>query len=83
MKRPDVPQRFDVASIKYKNGCMGIAFAPVHRIDVGDHVVTAFDNGTVMSVVDYCTPEDDWYKLLCDVFTVDKITHKIVEVVGE
>lgn len=80
-KKLEVPERFDLVSIKYKSGCKGFGFAPVlSGIRVGDHVITAFDDGVVESLVIWCTPEDDYYKTIANVMTVDRITHKIVEV---
>lgn len=76
----EIPERFDLAFIKYKNGCKGFGYAPTSRIDVGDTVKTVWDEGTVESIVNWCTPEDDYYKLIAGVMTVDRITHKIVEV---
>lgn len=76
----EVPERFDLASVKYKSGCKGFAFAPTSRISVGDHVITPYDEGVVQQVVSWCTPEDAYYKAIAEVMTVDRITHKIVEV---
>lgn len=77
----EVPERFDLVSIKYKCGCKGFAFAPVFSgIAVGDHVITPYNDGIVQHLVGYCTPEDDYYKAIVDVVTVDRITHKIIEV---
>lgn len=79
-KKVEVPERFDLVSVKYKSGCKGFAFAPTSHIEIGDHVITAFDDGVVESLVSWCTPEDDYYKTIANVMTVDRITHKIVEV---
>ena len=76
----EIPEQFDLAFIRYTNGCKGLGYAPTSRIDVGDTVKTAWDEGTVESMVNWCTPEDDYYKLIAGVMTVDRITHKIVEV---
>ena len=76
----EIPERFDLAFIRYTNGCKGLGYAPISRIDVGDTVKTAWDEGVVESMVNWCTPEDDYYKLIAGVMTVDRITHKIVEV---
>lgn len=79
-KKVEIPERFDLVSIKYKNGCKGLGYAPTSHVNVGDTVKTAWDEGTVVSIASWCTPEDEYYKVLCDVYTVDKITHKIIEV---
>lgn len=79
-KKMEIPERFDLVCIKYKSGCKGLGFAPASRIEVGDHVITEFDDGIVESLVNWCTPEDDYYKTIANVMAVDKITHKIVEV---
>lgn len=76
----EIPERFDLAFIRYTNGCKGLGYAPTSRIDVGDTVKTAWDEGVVESMVNWCTQEDDYYKLIAGVMTVDRITHKIVEV---
>ena len=79
-KKVELPERFVLASIKYKCGCKGFGYAPTSSIHVGDTVKTEVDEGTVVSIASWCTPEDEYFKVLCDVDTVDKITHKIVEV---
>ena len=79
-KKTEIPERFDLVSIKYQNGCKGLGYAPPCKVEVGDTVKTAWDEGTVVSIASWCTAEDEYYKVICDVITVDKITHKIVEV---
>lgn len=76
----EFPERFDFVSIKYKSGCKGFAIAPTSHVAVGDHVITDLDDGIVSSLVSWCTPEDEYYKAITEVMTVDRITHKIVEV---
>jgi hypothetical protein len=76
----EIPERFDLVSIKYKCGSKGFAFAPTLKVKVGDHVITDYNDGIVQNLVSWCTPEDDYYKAIAGVMTVDRITHKIVEV---
>ena len=73
-----LPERFDVCRIEYQNGCKGLAWCYWARISVGDRVVTNFGEGTVTHVVD-CVDEP-WFRMVSNVMTIDKITHKIVEV---
>lgn len=79
IKKNQVDDRFDIFSIEYQNGCKGLAYA-ADGVAVGDKVITAFGEGTVKMVVPFCTSQDDWVKLISSIYTVDKITHKIVEV---
>lgn len=82
----EYPERFTIMSIQYKSGCKGLAYSAElkdefgSQCEVGDKVITNFDEGEVVSMVKYCTPEDDWFKLVSQVITVDRITHKLVEV---
>ena len=80
MKKAEIPERFDLVSIKYKSGCKGLGYAPYHKVNVGDTVITGFDEGYAESVVQFCTPEDEMFKMISDIYTVDKITHKVVEI---
>lgn len=85
-KKYEFPERFTLMNIQYKNGCKGLAYSAElkdefgSQCEVGDKVITTFDEGEVASMVKYCTPEDEWFKLISQVMTVDRITHKIVEV---
>ena len=80
MKKVEYPEQFTLASIKYRNGCKGYGYAPNYKVEVGDEVITGFDEGCVESIVTYCTPEDDYFKMIAEINTVDRITHKIVEI---
>ena len=87
-EKPEFPEQFTLMNIQYKNGCKGLAYSKELNDDdnfgpqceVGDEVITTFDEGTISGMVKYCTPEDEWFKLISQVMTVDRITHKIVEV---
>jgi len=80
MSKTEFPEMFDVLHINYTNGCQGLAFAPIGAVEIGDHVITTFDDGTVKASVKYCTPEDNWLKMISGMYSVDRITNKIVEV---
>lgn len=79
-KETQMPERFHVFCIEYTNGCKSLAYAESYAIDVGDRVITTFGEGTVKMKVQYITPEDEWFRMILSISTVDRITHKIVEV---
>ena len=79
-KKTEFPEMFDVLHVDYVNGYQGLAFAPQYTVEVGDHVITTFDEGTVKASVKYVTPEDEWFKLINGIHSVDRITDKIVKV---
>jgi hypothetical protein len=79
-KKTEFPEMFDVLHIDYVNGCQGLAFAPIGAVEIGEKVITTFDEGTVKAQVKYVTPEDNWLKMICNMYSVDKITNKIIEV---
>lgn len=80
MKKAEIPERFDLVSIKYKSGCKGLGYAPYMAIHKGDSVITEFGEGYAESIIQFCTPEDDYYKMISGIYTVDRITHKVVEI---
>ena len=80
MKKNTYPEVFNVYQINYVNGCQALAFSETQAIEVGDRVLTAFGEGTVVYMVQFCTADEPWFKMISGIYTVDRITHKIVEV---
>ena len=80
MKESEFPEKFDLFHISYANGCQAMAYAPMYTVNVGDRVVTTFDEGIAKAIVKYVTPDEEWFKMISNAYTIDRITHKIVEV---
>lgn len=79
-KKSVFPEIFDVFHVEYESGCTSLAYAPSYAVEVGDRVITAAGTGIAKASVRYCTADDDWFKLINGIITVDKITNKIIEV---